>query len=328
MRPASLLPALKTTAFLDVETLYENGFFSPIKTSSVYRSTPSLVAPVVSLQASRGLSSDVGDVPPVGDPLDLPDPEPLKEHTADVRYHWDAAKGRLFIEGVSPEDVRQGRIANCYFAGAMGALAHTRPDLIESMVKYNPEDETYSFYFGPSKEEVRVDAQLYVSASGKPVYGRGVVVGDIEKEQELWFPLLEKAYAVWRGGYEKIGNGGNSGVVLAQLTGGIRASRPLNAYSSESSIYKLVQQAERNIWPMTASTYKEESLYTSIEGLHAWHCYTVLGAVAEDGKKYIRLRNPWGYSEPGHDGTDDGIFKLEVQDFIKYFQGIEYVKLS
>jgi hypothetical protein len=57
--------------------------------------------------------------------------------------------------------------------------------------------------------------------------------------------------------------------------------------------------------------------------VYAWHVYTVLGAVEEGGAKYVQLRNPWGSSEPGADGKNDGIFKMKLEDFTKLYQGVD-----
>ena len=42
------------------------------------------------------------------------------------------------------------------------------------------------------------------------------------------------------------------------------------------------------------------------------------------GVKYVELRNPWGFSEPAGNGKDDGIFKLPLADFVKYYENVEF----
>ena len=77
--------------------------------------------------------------------------------------------------------------------------------------------------------------------------------------------------------------------------------------------------------PMTATTFGEdqEALYTNT-GVHANHASTLLGATEENGQKLIEVRNPWGFSEGGTDGKDDGIFKLPLTDFMKLYQGADF----
>ncbi|MBL9039566.1 MAG: hypothetical protein JNG84_13690, partial [Archangium sp.] len=52
----------------------------------------------------------------------------------------------LFKDGVSPGDVRQGALANCYFPGAIAAVAATNPEVIRDMVKDNG-NGTYTVTF-------------------------------------------------------------------------------------------------------------------------------------------------------------------------------------
>jgi hypothetical protein len=70
------------------------------------------------------------------------------------------------------------------------------------------------------------------------------------------------------------------------------------------------------------------------------HCYTVLGWAYRDCKRWIVLRNPWGYFEATASVLDDtiymydlswwrpitlknpdGVFAMEISAFKKYFAG-------
>jgi hypothetical protein len=52
----------------------------------------------------------------------------------------------------------------------------------------------------------------------------------------------------------------------------------------------------------------------------------VLGAEESGGKKFILLRNPWGESEAGNDGKNDGYFKLELSQFMKLYGDVAIVR--
>jgi hypothetical protein len=270
-----------------------------------------------------------------GELVDLPDPTVLKSDlnsNGEPRYKLERFTGPLFIDGPSKEDIKQGAIGNCYFPSAMGSLAGTHPEVIQDMIKDNG-DGTYtvrfyqnSYYGRPRAKEVTVDGDLFVRSYGGPVYGSSLGGSTKSDQMELWYPLIEKAYAQFKGGsYENIGNGGSAGDVMSAVLGGSPNYRSISS-ASPDRIYNLVKEAEDNKWPMAAGTYGKDraELYTN-SGIYAWHSYTVFGAEEVDGKRYIKLRNPWGQSEPGYDGKNDCIFRLPLEDFMKLYSGIDYV---
>jgi hypothetical protein len=61
-------------------------------------------------------------------------------------------------------------------------------------------------------------------------------------------------------------------------------------------------------------------------GLVADHAYTLLGTEERNGQQLVKLRNPWGSSETGSDGRDDGVFTMPVEKFIKAYTMIEYAR--
>lgn len=264
-----------------------------------------------------------------GGGVDLPDPKPL--NSDDGRYALERYTGPLFIDGPNPADVRQGAIGDCYFPAAMAAVAATDPEAIEKAIKQNA-DGTYTVTFydnlwrsPATKKEVTIDGDLYSRSWGGPIYGSSLGGSTAKDKMELWFPLIEKAYAQWKGSYESIGNGGISGDVMAAILGKEDRYTSLS-WSNPDEVFKKLQEAEKNKWPATAGTHGKDraDLYTNT-GVYANHAYSVLGAVEENGVKYVKLRNPWGQSEAGYDGKNDGFFKLELDKFMKLYSSIAIV---
>lgn len=267
-------------------------------------------------------------------PIDLPEPAVwAKKHlNADGTPSVKAERftGPLFVDGVSSNDVKQGNLANCYFAGAMSAVAHTDPQAIENMVKQNA-DGTYTVTFKErdyrgrvQEKKVTVDGDLFVrSAGGSPLYGSSTGTTEHGK-MEMWYPIVEKAYAALHdNSYDKVGNGGFAGKVMEAVLGTPSSYVAIND-ANKDRVYQQLAEAQEKGWPATASTYGKDSpeaeRYAG-ERLYPWHVYTILGVEEADGKKYVNIRNPWGNTEPGYDGKDDGVFRLELDKFVHFYSG-------
>lgn len=261
--------------------------------------------------------------PTVTTPRQIDDPAVLTKHTTDTTWK-PVQDGKLFVDGVSYDDVVQGSIANCYMVGAFAAVAQANPDAIKNAIKENA-DGTYTVrffeksYYGatPKAVEITVDGDLPQSAMGSARYGKA------RDKSELWVGIMEKAYAQWKGGYETIGNGGYPGEVITALTGK-STSYSGAKYTDANVLWNNIKAGAANQKPMTAPTHgKDAGVDYSGTGVYAWHVYTVLGASEENGTKYVQLRNPWGSHEHGSDGKDDGIFKMKLEDFTKLYQGVD-----
>jgi hypothetical protein len=254
---------------------------------------------------------------------DLPDPSVLTKDATSLTY--SAIEGsQLFVDGISYDDVVQGSIANCYMVGAFSALAYANPDTIKDAIKDNG-DGTYTVRFFEQRQwgqpmvpvEVTVDGDVAtMSAGGSSKYAKN------RDQKEIWVPVLEKAYAQWKGGFEAIGNGGYAGEVMTALTGRQGNSSTIS-YSNPDQLFASIQANASTSHPMAAGTHgKDSGVDYNGTGVYAWHVYTVLGASEENGTKYVELRNPWGRTEPGSDGKDDGIFKMELTQFMKLYSSL------
>ena len=256
--------------------------------------------------------------------VDLPDPTLVHDDKGytEVRFH-----GPLFKDGPTGEDVRQGAIGDCYFPATFSAIAHSDPQAIKDMIRENP-DGTYTVRFfknglKSSPKEVTVDGDLYTRFSGTPLYGTTFGNSNSPDSLEMWFPIIEKAYAQFKGGsYDKIGQGGNPGDLMNEALGTESSDFYIPGGNADRLFAKIKDGESKNL-PMAAVTFgeKQDRLYQNT-GIYSDHTYSIYGTAEEGGKKYVILRNPWGESEPGYgsDGKNDGIFKLELKDFMKLYE--------
>lgn len=263
----------------------------------------------------------------------IPDPALHKDEldgAGKPRFSKTNFTGPLFVDGAKAEDVQQGQLGDCYFPAAMAAIAKQNPDAINNLIKDNG-DGTYTVTFkqkdwasGRFKDvAIKVDGDLYTRSYGGALYGHSANSSD-PKKMELWFPLVEKAYAQWKGSYNEIGNGGHSSSVFEAVLG-----KPgQDMYVSSGNLDRVFDTIKKSIdakQPVAAGTYgeSEEARYTN-SGVYADHAYSVLGYEQVGTEKYVIMRNPWGESEPAGNGANDGIFKLKLSEFGKLYQNLMY----
>eukprot|EP00007_Cunea_sp_BSH-02190019_P009468 CAMPEP_0174235338 /NCGR_PEP_ID=MMETSP0417-20130205/4814_1 /TAXON_ID=242541 /ORGANISM="Mayorella sp, Strain BSH-02190019" /LENGTH=879 /DNA_ID=CAMNT_0015313829 /DNA_START=69 /DNA_END=2708 /DNA_ORIENTATION=- len=253
----------------------------------------------------------------------------------------------LFVDGADEGDVVQGELGDCYFIGALAVIA-TRIDLLkEIIVSQVAQKGAYQFRFYKNGvwKVVTVDDRLpcYKWDKGGPMYGR------CRDPNELWVPLIEKAYAKLHGSYEALDEG-NIADAFVDLTGGTAETITLIGADSEKT-WTLIQRSLEEGWLMgtAATTSGVVSSEAEIDGvgLYCGHAYAVIDAKIVNGRtRLIRLRNPWGKkewkgkwsdkssdwtpalrAELSHEDADDGAFWMEFGDYLRYFTKLTICRL-
>lgn len=252
--------------------------------------------------------------------VDLADPAVLDKHNTSIA--WNPVQGgKLYVDDVSYDDVLQGSIANCYMASAFSSLAFANPDTIKSALKDNG-DGTFTARFFESQGYGRPMKEVFVTVDGdvaSSTVGEKHKYAKAREGTEQWVTVLEKAYAQWKGGFETIGNGGRAGDVFTALTG----KQGTYTTTTSSTMLSKIETALAAHKPVTSGTHgKDSGVDYNGTGVYAWHAYSVIGTSKEGDVQYVQLRNPWGKSEPGSDGKDDGIFKMKLDDFQKLYNSV------
>ncbi len=244
--------------------------------------------------------------------------------------------GPLFSKGISWDDPLQGQVGNCWFVASVSALASARPDLIERMIKplgngryevtfhrYEPKNQRYE------PDRVVVKPSFYRDMYGGPVYGRSR--GDRSSAgMELWFPILEKAYAQLRGSYRATRSG--SGIQAFERLLGAPAIWLGHDKMAPEHIFIAIQdatKAKQPIYTATPSRFGWKRHFSVSKGrrLVPGHAYTLLEAYERDGERYVKLRNPWGRHGPTKSGRRTGVFELKLETFLEAFEGIAVGRL-
>lgn len=269
--------------------------------------------------------------------------------------HWESA-GDFFHQTAEFFDPVQGAVANCYFIAAMSAMAWAKPFSIAHETRATglnqPQfNDQISFYTpdsgGTLDKAVQVTEAVPLTAGGDFIYCRSSEMG------ETWPAVYEKAFAKLKTGTSTDMPDitktawGDPVWATAQLNGGMRHYYD-TASRSADDLWSLLRSnclSYRTIHPMTAWTYASGDAspdhvdYSSAQVVGS-HAYTVLGWAYRDCKRWIVLRNPWGYFEATASVLDatifmydvswwrpitlknsDGVFAMEIGAFKKYFAG-------
>ncbi len=232
---------------------------------------------------------------------------------------YGPVEGPLFVRGpedsndVAPSDITQGRVGDCYFMSPLAAIALNNPEAIRRMIRDNG-DGTYSVTFYKQRNplavwepeftpvEVRVTNDLPLM-NGSPVFARPQ---DMDGQKpEVWAMMVEKAYAQYKGGYEKI-HYGYSDRAMQELTGLPSQSFSPGAVTVEGLANRLEQghavtatslidykigNPDHPLWDIPDAT-NTHPLYQN-GALVASHEYYIVGVDKAAGT--VTLRNPHGW---------------------------------
>ena len=217
---------------------------------------------------------------------------------------------------VADTDINQGTIGDCYVLSTIGEIARIKPQLIKDMIHDNG-DGTYTVTLhkqktgmgylygkitGQEYEDVKVTVDGHFGSGGvNSLSDQGEKTTVEGGKHEIWVQVLEKAYAKLHGGYDKIADGGNADEVMGELTGKKGTARSPKSVKVEELEADLASGK-----PVVVGTPEEDDATTPF-GLVGGHDY-MLESIRTDpktGKKFVKLRNPWGKDQPSEMPFDE-----------------------
>ncbi|CAM9097173.1 unnamed protein product, partial [Phaeothamnion confervicola] len=253
-------------------------------------------------------ASDGGDNDVDGDEyVDDDEDDEFAERRPEV---W-CKKGRLFVNGSASGDVVQGALGDCWFLGALSVVA-TREELLRQVFWRGETWRDLGLYVCRFHKDaawrfVVIDDRIpcFDNRDGNPVFAR------CRDPNELWAPLVEKAYAKLHGCYKSL-IGGYVHYGVSDLTG--FAPRLLVLKRGHQGFHD--DCADDDVWrrlrlyrnwrclmgcsiqqPPGADLKAHEA--EAGQGLRMMHAYALVDA--NEGQRHcvrlLRLRNPWGHGE-------------------------------
>ncbi len=219
---------------------------------------------------------------------------PVAKSPGGATYTYQYVAGSLFQNGIAYTDIRQGTVGDCYLLATMGSIALNSPSSIQNMIIDNG-DQTYTirFYNNSVADFVTVDRYLPVDSGGRLIFAN-MGAAYTNAGNELWVPLIEKAYAQanemkWLGqdgtnSYQGI-SGGWMGTVYTQML-----NRPSSTQmiSTESALTTMLSSGKM----ITAGSKSSGTT----NGVIANHAYIITGY--NSTTKTFSLYNPWGTNQP------------------------------
>ena len=286
--------------------------------------------------------------PPTTNSIQGDNRKSISSETITWKRPRDFSKGspQLFKDSIDPRDIKQGTLGNCWFLGAVSALAES-PQFIQRLF---PDGDSlrdigmFRVHFFKNGEEHTVVVDDFIPC------GRGGPVFSKCNDGELWVAVLEKAYAKLHGSYANL-LGGFPQDSFTDLSG-----CPTWSYQFDSpelvgplqsgAFWRDLLAWHRANYCLATSSRPDESL--EVRGIVPGHAYTIIRVEAADETNLVQLRNPWGRFEwkgawsdssplwterlrntlrPGI-GADDGCFWMSFPDLLTFFSSIEVCKVA
>ncbi|XP_010904267.3 calpain-5-like [Esox lucius] len=233
---------------------------------------------------------------------------------------------RLFVDGISTQDLHQGILGNCWMVAATSCLA-SEPSLWKKVIPDHVEQEWnpkrpdlyagifhFRFWRLGRWTDVAVDDLLPVSEDGTLLFCRSATL------REFWSALLEKAYAKLNGCYEAL-EGGNTAEALVDFTGGVSEPLTLDREAlalhpdQRRALFQTLTQAHggRGLITCSIRPAEGESVESVLDcGLVRGHAYGITavrkmrwgerspssGSRGGTSRLFmVRMRNPWGTAD-------------------------------
>ncbi|XP_063060429.1 calpain-1 catalytic subunit [Engraulis encrasicolus] len=258
---------------------------------------------------------------------------------------------RFIVDGATRMDICQGVLNDCWFLSTLASLS-LHQSLLEQVVPpgqnfHTGYDGSFNFRFWQygKWKDVKID-DLLPTKDGQLIYLRSA------QGNEFWTPLLEKAYAKLKGGYQAL-NMGFPHEAMVDMTGGVTEVFQVSGLPRDLGGFLkplLVKGALINCANTQGAMVERNPFGILMRHAYSLTClekvHTRSGPV-----QLVRLQNPWGKAEwdgawsdirgrewnevPAEEqrriqrvNKEDGEFWMSLSDFRQNFDMMEICHLS
>ncbi|KAK0122001.1 hypothetical protein ONS95_010268 [Cadophora gregata] len=270
-----------------------------------------------------------------------------KSPKAVKRVHEIFDRPTFLADELSPADVKQGSLGDCWLMASLTALANMDVGIQRICVEYDTKIGIYGFVFhrdgewiistiddklflkSPDWDSPSVQRHLLEQTDREDVeleYGKTYQSGSqslffaqCRDQNETWLPLLEKAYAKAHGDYASL-QGGWIGEGLEDLTGGVTTELLTSDILDTDEFWNNEILKVNTEFLFGCSTGLLDGGYGSRDGISEGHAYVIMEArEISTGQRLVKLRNPWGKGKKGNwegawsDGSKEFTPELQIE---------------
>jgi len=239
-----------------------------------------------------GMGTDMliklGEKVPSLQPIDSNSEDRDKDFQKGLHYKW--VGGEPIPDTVSPEDLNQGDLGDCWFLASLGAEVRADPRFAAKHILDNGNGTyTVTLYRDGKAVPVTVDANLPVNQDDYTVFSHNPSGSSANWVQiyEKAFAQLNGSYGATEGGWGDVGMTDVSGqhstrhdeddLSFSQIKGDLDSGKPVTVGSGTHH--------SGFLWLHSDETFPDTDVVTA-------HEYVVMGV--DPDKHTITLRNPWG----------------------------------
>lgn len=244
------------------------------------------------------------------------------------RVHEIFDRPTFLEDKISPSDVRQGNLGDCWLMASLTALANTKEGIRRICVEWDTKIGIYGFVFHRDGQWIIsiIDDKLYLKSPDwdSPSVHRHLLEQtdreDVEKEyrktyqtgsqslffahckdpNQTWLPLLEKAYAKAHGDYHSL-SGGWIGEGVEDITGGVTTELLTSDILDTDEFWHNEILNVNKEFIFGCSTGLLDYGYGNRDGISEGHAYVIMEArELSTGERLLKLRNPWGKVKKGN----------------------------
>ncbi|PKL75066.1 MAG: hypothetical protein CVV27_17285, partial [Candidatus Melainabacteria bacterium HGW-Melainabacteria-1] len=162
----------------------------------------------------------------------------------------------IFPKAPSPKDIKQGKMGDCFFLAGLSSIVASDPKAVTNMIKDNGNGTvTVKLFDVEGQGDAKTFKPKYITFD-KSILHTDFSIREHADTSVPWVALMEKAYAIHKGSYTKLGEGGFANDVYEALLGKAAVKEPVAGASLSSAIGTAFAKDHNTLFPDGESAQK------------------------------------------------------------------------